>query len=67
MAGVGRYECEFELGEPLKPMEQLMAVLPPESSAALPIPFATLMTDASSPITQFYPREGQPPALFFEP
>lgn len=48
----------FDMGEPLKPMEQLMAVLPPESGAALPIPFSNLMRDVNSPILHFYPKEG---------
>ena len=54
-----RYTIEFDLGKPLRPMEQLMAVLPPESADALPLSLAKLMTDPDSPIKDFYPREGK--------
>ena len=37
--------CRFELGEPFAPLEQLMAVLPPLSAAALPPTLAKLMCD----------------------
>ena len=54
-----RYAIKFEMGEPLRPIEQLMAVLPPESADALPLPFARLMTDPESPLKDFYPRDGE--------
>ena len=47
--------CRFELGEPFTPLEQLMAVLPPLSSSALPAPLAKLMCDKSSPLADCYP------------
>ena len=46
----------FELGEPFLPLEQLMAVLPPSSSDALPPPLARLMRDEDSPIADCFPR-----------
>jgi 5'-3' exoribonuclease 2 len=46
------------MGTPLRPMEQLMAVLPPDSSQALPLPYARLMKDPESPIQEFYPDKG---------
>eukprot|EP00633_Aureoumbra_lagunensis_P007238 CAMPEP_0197315814 /NCGR_PEP_ID=MMETSP0891-20130614/39599_1 /TAXON_ID=44058 ORGANISM="Aureoumbra lagunensis, Strain CCMP1510" /NCGR_SAMPLE_ID=MMETSP0891 /ASSEMBLY_ACC=CAM_ASM_000534 /LENGTH=1690 /DNA_ID=CAMNT_0042804961 /DNA_START=66 /DNA_END=5141 /DNA_ORIENTATION=+ len=46
---------KFELGTPLKPLEQLMSCLPPDSSKLLPKYYRELMLDANSPIAQFYP------------
>jgi 5'-3' exonuclease len=47
----------FELGRPFRPLDQLMAVLPPRSSHALPAACADLMVRASSPILDFYPEQ----------
>jgi 5'-3' exoribonuclease 2 len=47
---------KFEKNEPLTPYEQLLAVLPPESSNILPKPFSDLMTKNDSPISNFYPK-----------
>ncbi|PJF17899.1 5'-3' exoribonuclease 1 [Paramicrosporidium saccamoebae] len=47
----------FDLGTPLLPLEQLMAVLPPASRALVPSTLATLMTDPNSPLIDFYPSE----------
>ena len=46
---------KFEKNEPLTPFEQLLAVLPPESSNILPKPFSELMTSKESDIINFYP------------
>lgn len=43
----------FEMGQPLRPLEQLMAVLPPASGALLPAPLYTLMQ--SPKLSSFYP------------
>ncbi|XP_075970890.1 5'-3' exoribonuclease pacman isoform X2 [Anticarsia gemmatalis] len=48
-------KIEFELGEPFKPFEQLLAVLPAASKQLLPMPFHDLMTDEDSPIVHYYP------------
>ncbi|KAK4534401.1 hypothetical protein CDCA_CDCA01G0426 [Cyanidium caldarium] len=47
----------FEPGEPFRPMQQLLAVLPPPSAWCLPRPYAELMSgdDDDSPIREFYP------------
>ena len=48
----------FDAGRPFRPLEQLLAVLPPASVAAagLPPSLQSLMTDAASPIVQYYPE-----------
>lgn len=51
-------DCKFEAaGEPFKPVEQLMAVLPEDSSHAIPKASRWLMADQESPIIDFYPKE----------
>ena len=47
----------FQLGQPFRPYQQLMGVLPDRSKAIVPTPYHGLMTDPSSPIIDFYPRE----------
>ena len=46
---------EFEVGVPFQPFEQLMGVLPPRSSHALPSCLAELMVDGESDLLDFYP------------
>jgi len=50
-------EITFEFGEPFKPFEQLVAVLPPESAACLPVGLQSLLTNPDSVIADFYPKE----------
>jgi 5'-3' exoribonuclease 1 len=47
----------FERGEPFRPYQQLLAVLPAASAAHLPEPFRPLMLEATSPIADFYPAD----------
>ena len=48
---------KFDVGEPLKPFEQLMGCLPPASAAIVPRPYRKLMCTQDSPIIEFYPEE----------
>ena len=51
---IDSYKIEFELSEPFRPVEQLLAVLPAESVGALPRACRALMVDPSSPIIDLY-------------
>lgn len=50
-------DLNFELGQPFKPFEQLMGVLPDRSKKIVPPVYWDLMTNSASPIIDFYPRE----------
>eukprot|EP01128_Nolandella_sp_AFSM9_P002982 TRINITY_DN1342_c0_g1_i3.p1 TRINITY_DN1342_c0_g1~~TRINITY_DN1342_c0_g1_i3.p1 ORF type:complete len:1045 (-),score=276.74 TRINITY_DN1342_c0_g1_i3:29-3163(-) len=47
----------FGPSAPLNPFQQLVAVLPPSSHEALPVPYQSLMTSPTSPLSSFYPTE----------
>ncbi len=47
----------FKLGQPFRPFEQLMGVLPDRSKKIVPTVYHELMTDPKSPIIDFYPRD----------
>jgi len=60
LRNIERFEkdCKsFDLGTPFKPVEQLMAVFPSDSSHAIPKSIRWYMSDPESPIIDFYPRE----------
>lgn len=50
-------DLKFEIGQPFKPFEQLMGVFPAASRKHIPSIFHPLMTEAESPISDFYPTE----------
>lgn len=50
-------EIRFTRGQPFRPYEQLMSVLPAASNHALPDVFKPLMEREDSPIIDFYPRD----------
>ncbi|KAH0547780.1 hypothetical protein FGG08_000037 [Glutinoglossum americanum] len=47
----------FQLGQPFRPYQQLMGVLPDRSKKIVPTPYHELMTSPDSPIIDFYPRD----------
>ena len=47
----------FELGQPFRPYQQLMGVLPDRSKKIVPTPYHDLMISPDSPIIDFYPRD----------
>lgn len=47
----------FEIGEPARPFEQLMAVFPKQSAHAIPVCYRHLLSDPKSEIIDFYPTE----------
>ncbi|KAI4242890.1 MAG: hypothetical protein L6R40_003763 [Gallowayella cf. fulva] len=47
----------FRLGQPFRPYQQLMGVLPDRSKRIVPTSYHDLMTNPASPIIDFYPRE----------
>ncbi|KAG4303410.1 hypothetical protein PCK1_000374 [Pneumocystis canis] len=53
---ISSLNIHFDLGEPFKPYEQLMGVLPSASKDSLPKPLQSLMMEDSE-IIDFYPKE----------
>ena len=47
----------FQLGQPFRPYQQLMGVLPDRSKKIVPSIYHDLMTNPTSPIIDFYPRD----------
>lgn len=52
-------KVDFGPSEPFRPYEQLMSVLPAASGHNLPAVFRPLMSDADSPIVEYYPENFQ--------
>ncbi|KAI0129981.1 XRN 5'-3' exonuclease N-terminus-domain-containing protein [Xylariales sp. AK1849] len=50
-------DLNFKLGQPFHPYEQLMGVLPDRSKKIVPTVYHPLMTDPSSSVIDFYPRD----------
>ena len=56
---IATLDIKFEKGQPFKPAEQLMGVLPAASRTLLPEAFQPLMVDEDSSIIDFYPEDFQ--------
>ena len=50
-------DLNFPLGQPFRPFQQLMGVLPDRSKKIVPTVYHELMTSPDSPIIDFYPRD----------
>ncbi|KAK8162377.1 XRN 5'-3' exonuclease N-terminus-domain-containing protein [Phyllosticta citrichinensis] len=50
-------DLNFKLGQPFRPYQQLMGVLPDRSKTIVPTAYHDLMTNKDSPIIDFYPRD----------
>jgi 5'-3' exoribonuclease 1 len=50
-------DIKFPLGQPFRPFQQLMGVLPDRSKKIVPQAYWDLMTNPNSPIIDFYPRD----------
>ena len=50
-------DMNFKLGQPFRPFQQLMGVLPDRSKKIVPTAYWDLMTNPNSPIIDFYPRD----------
>lgn len=50
-------DIKFEIGKPFLPFEQLLAVLPAASKELLPEAFRGLMTNSSSELIEYYPKD----------
>ncbi|KAG0528816.1 hypothetical protein BDA96_05G045500 [Sorghum bicolor] len=57
--GLSQFKISFTADKPLRPFDQLMAVLPKESSCALPKCYRELMENEESLIKKFYPSDLQ--------
>lgn len=57
LRNIDRFTITFEEGQPFRPFEQLMGVLPAGSSHAIPKPYRWLMSESESPIIDFYPKD----------
>ena len=55
LCAIADWHVAFTPGQPFRPFDQLMAVLPAASRVHVPPPFHPLMTDPLSPIHDFYP------------
>ncbi|XP_059429545.1 5'-3' exoribonuclease 3-like isoform X2 [Corylus avellana] len=57
LKGLAQVRVEFHKGSPLKPLDQLLAVLPSQSAHVLPKVYQALLADAESKIIDLYPTD----------
>ncbi|KAJ3799720.1 exonuclease II [Lentinula aff. detonsa] len=55
--GIAQLSFDFKLGQPFRPYEQLMGVLPVASKDHIPAAYHDLMTSPTSSISDFYPED----------
>lgn len=55
IANFTKVDTHFELGEPFKPFDQLLSVLPAASSSLLPKMYRGLVTSSESPLAKYFP------------
>lgn len=48
-------DIQLDMGNPVKPIQQLMMVSPPQSKELLPSAYQKLMVEVESPIIEYYP------------
>jgi 5'-3' exoribonuclease 2 len=57
LVDLAQFDLSFQPGEPFKPFNQLMGVLPAASRHCLPAAYQELFVASSSPILDFYPKD----------
>lgn len=57
LTDIAEMQIEFNINEPFEPVEQLLSVLPPYSSYALPSCLRNLMHSKESEIVDFFPKD----------
>jgi hypothetical protein len=50
-------DITFKLGKPVAPLEQLLIILPPQSSYLLPKPFVKITTNTNCTLAYLYPQD----------
>uniref|UniRef100_S4RDG8 5'-3' exoribonuclease 1 n=1 Tax=Petromyzon marinus TaxID=7757 RepID=S4RDG8_PETMA len=55
--GISKLELKLNLGQPFLPYQQLLAVLPSLSKQLLPQAYQSLVSDETSPLHDFYPKD----------
>ncbi|CAG8441260.1 3884_t:CDS:2 [Acaulospora colombiana] len=50
------FDQTFNTDTPMRPFDQLICILPPNSSYLVPPPFRSLFTDPDSPLQEYFPK-----------
>ncbi|CAG8700860.1 15892_t:CDS:1 [Acaulospora morrowiae] len=50
------FDQRFNADTPMRPFDQLICILPPNSSYLVPLPFRSLLTDPNSPLQEYFPK-----------
>jgi len=57
MTNLSNVLVKFSIGDPFKPLQQLVAVLPPQSIHLLPSSYGDLIVNKQSRLHEFYPAK----------